>query len=45
MPRRKSYKSGNTICIDTGCVYGGHLTAYIVEEARTLRVAAKKAYC
>ena len=44
LPRKKAYKIGNTLCIDTGCVYGGHLTAYIVEEKRTVRVKAKKAY-
>ena len=45
IPRRKVYRTSKTIGIDTGCVYGGYLTAYIVEENRTVRVAARKAYC
>ena len=45
LPRRKVYKTSKTIGIDTGCVYGGCLTAYIVEEQRTVRVAARRAYC
>ena len=45
IPRRKVYKTSKTIGIDTGCVYGGYLTAYIVEEQRAVRVAARRAYC
>lgn len=30
--------------LDTGCVYGNRLTAYIVEEERLVSVPAKKAY-
>ena len=30
--------------IDTGCVYGGHLTAYIVEEDKVIQIKARKQY-
>ena len=33
-----------SIGIDTGCVYGGYLTAYIVEEQTIVQVPARKAY-
>jgi len=34
----------NAICIDTGCVYGGSLSAYIVEEDRVVRVRSKRVW-
>ena len=34
----------NTICIDTGCVFGGKLTAYRYPENEIVQVAAKKEY-
>jgi predicted phosphodiesterase len=43
-PRPKAYKRKNSIGIDTGCVYGGCLTAYIVEEKRLVQVRASQAY-
>ena len=43
-PRPKVYQRNNSIGIDTGCVYGGYLTAYIVEEKRLVQVRASRAY-
>ena len=36
-PRPKVYQRNNSIGIDTGCVYGGYLTAYIVEKNALFR--------
>lgn len=35
----------NTICIDTGCVFGGSLTALRWPEKELLSVPAKRVYC
>jgi protein phosphatase len=35
----------NTICIDTGCVFGGHLTALRYPERDCLQVKSQKVYC
>jgi hypothetical protein len=43
-PRPKVLKRPNSIGIDTGCVYGGHLTAYIIETQSIVQVRAHKAY-
>lgn len=34
----------NTIGLDSGCVYGGELSAYILETAEIIQVSAKQAY-
>ncbi len=34
-----------TFGLDSGCVYGGELTAYILEEKKVVQVKAKKIYC
>jgi len=33
-----------TLGLDTGCVYGGQLSAYLLEEDRVLQVPANRAY-
>ena len=33
-----------SIGIDTGCVYGGHLTAYIFDDRSLVQVRAHRAY-
>jgi len=43
-PRPEVLSRPKSIGIDTGCVYGGHLTAYIVEEQAIVQVRAHNAY-
>ena len=43
-PRPNVLERPGSIGIDTGCVYGGHLTAYIVEDKSLVQVRARKAY-
>ena len=43
-PRPEVYQLKDSLGIDTGCVYGGYLTAYIVEEKRLVQVRANRAY-
>ncbi|MEM1008673.1 MAG: polynucleotide kinase-phosphatase, partial [Myxococcota bacterium] len=35
----------NTVCIDTGCVFGGKLTALRYPERETVQVDAQREYC
>lgn len=42
--RPEVFKRPGSIGIDTGCVYGGHLTAYIVEDQSIIQVPAKEKY-
>ena len=35
----------NTVCIDTGCVFGGKLTAYRYPEREIVQVPAAREYC
>jgi predicted phosphodiesterase len=43
-PRPEIYKLKWSVCIDTGCVMGGNLTAYILPEKRFLQVKARRRY-
>jgi diadenosine tetraphosphatase ApaH/serine/threonine PP2A family protein phosphatase len=43
-PRSRVLERKGSIGIDTGCVYGGHLTAYIIEDKSLVQVRAHKAY-
>jgi protein phosphatase len=37
--------SKNTVCLNTGCVFGGYLTAWRYPEGRTVQVKAGRVYC
>jgi predicted phosphodiesterase len=43
-PRPEVYKLKWSIGIDTGCVIGGYLTAYILPERRLIQVKARQRY-
>ncbi|MDQ8193242.1 metallophosphoesterase [Coraliomargarita sp. SDUM461004] len=43
-PRPNVLERPGSIGIDTGCVYGGHLTAYIIEDQSLVQVRARQAY-
>jgi predicted phosphodiesterase len=43
-PRPRVLVRKGSIGIDTGCVYGGHLTAYIIEDKSLIQVRAHKVY-
>lgn len=38
--RRGFERTDRTIALDSGCVYGGHLSAWVAEEDRVVQVAA-----
>jgi hypothetical protein len=43
-PRPEIYKLKWSVGIDTACVMGGYLTAYILPEKRFVQVKARKRY-
>lgn len=43
-PRPEVYKLKWSLGIDTGCVMGGHLTAYVLPEKRFVQVKARQRY-
>jgi serine/threonine protein phosphatase 1 len=43
-PRKKIYRTPNSLGIDTGCVWGGHLTALILPDNEIVQIKAKKSY-
>lgn len=43
-PRRKVVRSQWAMCLDTGCVYGGKLSAYELTEQRLFQVPAVQSY-
>jgi len=43
-PREEVYKTKHSLCIDTGCVYGGRLTAFIAQDRSLVQVRARQSY-
>ena len=43
MRRHRADGTPYLVGLDTGCVYGGELTAWILEEDRIVQVAGQKA--
>jgi len=43
-PVPEAQMTNNTICIDTGCVFGGKLTSYRYPEREVVQVPAKQEY-
>jgi len=44
IPSAEAQSLNNTICIDTGCVFGGKLSAYRYPEGELVEVPAKREY-
>jgi protein phosphatase len=44
IPSREPRFLNNTVCVDTGCVFGGSLSAYRYPEAEIVSVAAEREY-
>jgi protein phosphatase len=44
VPSAQAHSLNNTICIDTGCVFGGKLSAYRYPEGELVEVPAKREY-
>lgn len=43
-PRPEIHQNTWSVCIDTGCVYGGHLTAFELPARRFIQVKARQRY-
>jgi diadenosine tetraphosphatase ApaH/serine/threonine PP2A family protein phosphatase len=43
-PKKKPKRAAFAIGLDTGCVYGGHLTGYIIESDQFVSVPARETY-
>src|ERR1051326_2097018 len=43
-PKKKPKRAAFAIGLDTGCVYGGHLTGYIIESDEFVSVPARETY-
>jgi predicted phosphodiesterase len=43
-PSQEPRRGGSAIGLDTGCVYGYHLTAYVIETKQFFSVKAERAY-
>ncbi len=43
-PARQVKRTEWSLCIDTGCPYGGHLTAYVLPQKQLYQVRARRVY-